>query len=392
VGAKILPVNFDPTPEQALLRETVRSFVATECSRELVRELDRERRFPHELWARLGELGLLGIAIPPEFGGEGAGAVEQAIVTEELARGPLALAVAYVNTACLAGKLIAAYPLPLRERLISNLIAGQLLASFAWTEPSAGSDILSMRATASRTPDGAYVVNGGKTFVTMAGEADYILTIVRTRVNSASRSDGLSCLLIPTTAEGLSIQPIGKVGQRSAPFYDVYLSDVEVPAEQLIGDEHQAWQQLLPLLGAERALFAAICLGIARQAFADAVEYSLAREAFGRTIAHFQAIQHHIADMKTMIDGSELLTYRAAWLAASGRSAGTEATQALMVAATTANDVADRGMQILGAASYTEEFDMERYWRDARAFRVSPVTTEVAKNVIARDVGLPRSY
>ncbi len=385
-------MNFDLTSEQLLLRESVQSFVARECTRDLIRHVERERRFPSELWAKLADLGLLALAAPPNFDGEGAGAVEQALVVGELARRSVALAVAYVNTACLAAPLLAAYAFSGREQVVSDIIAGRMLVSFAWTEPSSGSDVLAMRAVARRDADGNYVLSGSKTFITLAAEASEILVVARTGTDDSNRSYGLSCFLVPAGVEGLSIHALGKVGQLSAPFAEVFLDDVVVPSDRLIGDEHEAWRQLARFLKGERVLFAALCLGIAREAFSAAVDYSETREAFGRTIAHFQAIQHHVADMKTSIDAAELLVYRAAWLISRGREASIEATQALMVAATAAGDVTDRGMQILGGASYTDEFDMERYWRDARAFRLSPVTTEVAKNIIARGVGLPRSY
>lgn len=385
-------MNFDPTPEQRLLRDTVRSFVAAECPREVVRALEGEGRFPRELWVKLAGLGLLDIAAPHENDGEAVGAIEQAIVVEELARGSVALAVAFVNTACLAAPVLAGLGSASVQSLIAELVAGRLIASFAWTEPSAGSDILAMRTTARRVPDGSYVLNGSKTFITLAAEADQIFTIARTDRDPTNRAAGLSCFLLAKGSDGLSVRRLAKVGQKSAPFAELFFSDVVVPAERLIGEEGSVWWKLTPYLRAERILFAALCLGIAREAFQDAVEHSLAREAFGRSIAHFQAIQHHIADMKTSIDAAELLVYRAAWLAAAGRDSVTEGTQALMVAAAAAGDVADRGMQIMGGAAYTTELDMERYWRDARAFRLSPVTAEVAKNLIAQAAGLPRSY
>ncbi len=385
-------VSFDESKEHALLRETVRSFVAAECPRELVRSFEAEQRFPRELWSKLAELGLTAIGVPEAHAG--AGAIEQAIVVEELAQGSLALAVAFVNTACLGAAALAADATPeLRDRLLPGLAAGELLFTFAWTEPSGGSDVLSMTTTAETVDGGhAYLVNGTKTFITLAQEADHLFTVLRTAPPSERRSEGLSCLLIPSTAAGVEIARIEKAGQRSTPFYEVRFAEARVAANCLVGEENDAWRRFAPRLGAERALFAAVCLGLARRAFAEALEYSLERPAFGRPIGAFQAIQHRLVDMKTLIDSTELLTYRAAWLESTGRQAAAEATQAFLAAASTAGRVTDAGMQILGAAGYTTDFDMERHWRDARAFQVSPVTTEVAKNTLARALGLPRSY
>jgi acyl-CoA dehydrogenase len=387
-------VNFDESEEQSLLRETVQSFVAAECPRELVRRYEAEGRFPRELWTKLAGLGIAAIALPESRGGTESGTVEQAIVAEELAQGALALAVAFVNTACLGASVLAAAAQPeLRDRLLPEVARGDLILTFAWTEPSGGSDVLSMTTVAESVEDGrAFVVDGAKTFITLAREASHVFTVLRTDPPAERRSDGLSCLLIETAAAGVEISHIEKVGQRSAPFYDVRFAGVRVGAGNLIGDRGDAWRRLAPRLGSERVLFAALCLGLARRAFADALAYSLERPAFGRPIGGFQALQHRLVDMRAMIDSARLLTYRAAWLEASGRSAAAEATQAFLVASTAADRVTDGGMQILGAAGYTTDFDMERHWRDARAFRVSPVTREVAKNTLARSLGLPRSY
>jgi acyl-CoA dehydrogenase len=384
-------VDFDLTSEQTLLRDSVREFVARECPRDLVRACDRERRFPQEIYTKLAGLGVLGIALDAEDGGVG-GTLEQALVTEELARGSVAVAVAFVNAACLGQAVLSTHPAAAVPNLPAEIAAGRSIVTFAWTEPDAGSDILALRTRATPAASGGYVVNGAKTFITLAEEASHLLTVVRTRAPEGRRSDGLTCLLVPSTAEGVEIRPLGKVGQRSAPFYDVAFADLELPPGHLVGEEHGAWGELLPLLASERTLFAAVCLGIARQALAEATSYCLEREAFGRTIAHLQAVQHHLAEMKTSVDATELLVYRSAWLADRDRLQGDETSQALMVAARTASMVTDLGLQVTGAAGYSEEFDMERHWRDARAFRLSPVSTEVALNLVARGLGLPRSY
>lgn len=385
-------MDFALTAEQRLIRDTMRSFVATACPRDTMREIDASQRFPRHLWANLASTGVLGIALPEEHGGTPTGVVEQLLVAEELARGALPLAVAFVNTACLGASVLAHLAqAPLLDALAPRLVAGELVLSFAWTEPDAGSDVLAMRSTAT-TADGGYVVNGTKAFITLADEADGIFTVVRTPATNGHRSEGFTCLLIDGSTPGLEVRKLEKTGQRSTPFAEVHLGDVHVPGDRLIGTEGRALKEIGHVLSFERILFSAVCVGLARQALDDAARYALERQAFGGPIGRFQAVQHHLADMATAIESASLLTHRAAWLHHRGEDVRVAGTQAFLAASSAACEATDRGMQILGAAGYSTEFDMERYWRDARAFRVSPITTEVAKSVVARGLGMPRSY
>jgi acyl-CoA dehydrogenase len=388
----ILYVDFALSPEQHLIRETMRSFVAAECPRDVVREADAAERFPRELWSRLAPTGMLGVAVPEDQGGAKSGVLEQVLIAEELARGPVALAVAFINTACLGASVLTQLaPAATAEPLIARLLAGNLILSFAWTEADSGSDVLAMRSKAVRAADG-YVATGAKMFITLAAEADCVFTVLRTSTDAKRRSDGFSCLMLDTSDPGVQTRRLGKAGQKSAPFGEVHFSDLAVPADRLVGTEGRALQEIGPVLSFERILFSAICVGIARQALADAVAYALERTAFGRPIGQFQAVQHHLAEMTATIESASLLTYRAAWLHDSGQDAGTAGTLAFLAASTAAGDVTDRGMQVLGGAGYSTEFDMERYWRDARAFRLAPVTSEVARGLVARSLGMPRSY
>ena len=216
--------------------------------------------------------------------------------------------------------------------------------------------------------------------------------MVRTDKDVAKKTEGLSCLIIPSGLAGLSIRQIEKTGQKSTGFCEIHFDKVQVPAEFLLGEEGQGWKQMVPLLNGERTCFAAVCIGIAQAAFTDAISYMEQRSAFGKTINHFQVLQHYVADMKTSIDASQLLTYRAAWLETQGRPLAVEATEAILNAANMVSQVTDSGMQIMGGYGYTTEFDMERYWRDARVFRLSPMTSEMARNFIAQSLGMPRSF
>jgi alkylation response protein AidB-like acyl-CoA dehydrogenase len=314
------------------------------------------------------------------------------LCVDELAQGSVALAIPFVTTASLGARVLAGLGTSEQKRtLLSELIAGRLVTTFAWTEPAGGSDVLAMTTRAERSPDGSeYTLHGTKTFITLADAADVLFTMARTDPAPEKRSHGLTCLAVPRATEGVSIRRIEKMGQRATPFCEVSFQRATVPAAARIGDEGQAWRQLVPMLVSERTCFAAVCVGIARAAFDDACGYADQRTAFGRTIDHFQAIQHHLVNMRTLIDTAELVTYKAAWAESEGKSVTFEATQALLVAAEAVGVVTDLGVQILGGYGVTTEFDAERYWRDARIFRVSPITSEVARNVLARGLNLPQ--
>lgn len=387
-------MEFDLTEEQKMLQNTVKRFVDEQCPIEYVRELERTGNFPTELWQKLSELGILGLPMKSEFGGSEGNMLDMVIVIQELSRRILALAIPFTNTIGLTNKVLSALGTDdQKAEIIPGLVKGAIKTCFAWTEDSGGTDVLSMKTAAELSKDGKnYVVNGSKLFITLAHVSDYIFTMVRTQKNPPKKSQGISCLMVPSGLPGMTTSLIEKVGQKSTGFCEIHFEDVKVPKKHLIGEENKAWYQLLPLLNGERTCFSAICLGIAQAAFEDAVRYMGERSAFGKTINHFQILQHYIADMKTMIDACQLMTYRAAWSESQGRSVAFEATEAFLASSNMVSRVTDLGMQIMGGYGYTTEFEMERYWRDGRVFRMSPMTSEMARNFLAQSLGMPRSY
>lgn len=385
-------MDFEFSAEQVLLRDTVRELVSRTATPEVVRELEETRAFPRATWDGLARSGILGLTLPEADGGAGASVFELVIVLEELARAGAALAIPVVTTVSQGSKLFAEFGTAAqKERYLPELLAGRLLTTLAWTEPAGGSDVLAMTMRAEASGNG-FVLNGTKTFITLADKADVILTVARSRSNVAKRSEGISCFVVPAGSDGISVTPIEKTGQRATTFCEIHFSDVFVPGDAVLGTEGDAWGEIAPLLSSERTCFAAVCVGIAKAAFDDALTYVQHRSAFGKTIAHFQVLQHHLVDMRTAIDAAEVVVQRAAWREASGKPYVLDATEALLVASQMASSVTDIGMQLMGGYGITTAFDMERYWRDARIFRVSPITTEVAKNVIAQQLGLPRSF
>ncbi len=375
--------------EEEALRSLVRSIVAP-VSRDRIQEWEVSQDFPWEIWRQLGEAGLLGLGIPEDAGGSGGGVAEIATVMEELARCSLALAIPIVTTVSQGAKLL--YRLGTheqRERYLLPLMRGDLLTTLAWTEPSGGSDVLSM-STKARLVDGEWVINGTKTFITLADKADVIFVVARSQPVQAKRSEGISCFAVPADADGLTIRPIDKMAQKSTTFCEIHFEDTRVAESAVVGTVDNAWREMVPLLASERTIFAAACIGLAKAALSDARVYASQRMAFGKSIDSYQVIQHHFVDMHRSIEAAALQATHAAELEMAGRSYAVAATQALLAASEMASFVTDLGLQILGGYGITDEFDMQRYWRDARVFRVSPVTTEVAKNVIAQSLGLPR--
>lgn len=387
-------MDFDLSKEQKMLQMTVRKFLDKQCPREYVRELERTGEFPRALWQSMAEMGLLGLPVPTEYGGMDGTVIDMVIVIEELARATMALAVPFTNTIGLTNKVISSLGTDAQKsKYLPGLVLGKIQTCFAWTEASGGSDVLSLRTMAEPSADGKkYIVNGSKMFITLAHVSDYILTVLRTLKKPAKKTEGISCLIIPARQAGVSIRPIEKVGGKTTGFDEIHFDNVEVPRENLLGEENNGWYQLLPVLNGERTCFSAICIGIAQAAFEDALRYTGEREAFGKTINHFQILQHYIADMRTMIDAGRLLTYKAAWLEATGQPFSFESAEAFLTCSNIVHEVTDKGIQILGGYGYSAEFDMERYWRDARAFRISPITNEMAKNFLAQSLGMPRSY
>ncbi|MTD13440.1 acyl-CoA dehydrogenase [Nakamurella sp. YIM 132087] len=383
---------FDPTPEQQMLRQMVRDFVDRECPKLKARDLEASEEFPADLAAAIAAAGLNGIGIPEEYGGQGGDIIDQVIVCEELSRSLAGLAWLWGINVWSAAHAVLAHGTPeQRAEYLPRIADGTMRFAFALTEPGGGTDVLrAMRSTA--TPvEGGYLLRGNKIWSTTAHVADRIMVTVRTSP-SDKPSRGLSVFLVRRDSSGLTATPIPKIGMRSLGSCEVSFDDVFVPAEDLLGEVDQGWRQITGSLNSERIMVAAMCTGILRAVLEDALEYAGQRHAFGRPIGQMQSIQHSIADMAMKLDTATLHTHRAAWLEQQGRPCGVEATMAKCLASEYAVEAADQGIQILGGYGYAQEYNMQRYWRDARLYRIGPITNEMARNYIGENLGLPRSF
>jgi alkylation response protein AidB-like acyl-CoA dehydrogenase len=387
-------MDFDLTDEMKLFRDTVREWVDKEIPKAYAREIEqREDEYPMDLWQKLTDAGFHAISVDEEYGGQGGDIFMQTILARGLSRSLAGMTWVWGITSFAGAKSIGLYGTEeQKQRFLPAIVDGEVRFSIGFTEPDGGTDLLGAMRTFAQRTDGGWVLNGNKTWCTSAQVADYILLLARTDRDVVKRHHGVTLFLLPTAADGVTITPIPKLGMRALGSCDVGLADVFVPDELVLGEPGQAWYMLLPTLNNERIMLSAFCCGILDGILEDALAYVRERKAFGRTIGEFQILQHYIADIAMWRRQSELLVHEAAWLQSQGRPCFEETTMAKVVASEAAVKAADLGIQILGGMGYSAETDMQRYWRDARLFRIGPITNEMARNALAENLGLPRSF
>ncbi|MCS7007949.1 MAG: acyl-CoA dehydrogenase family protein [Thermoleophilia bacterium] len=377
-------MDLDLTPEQELVRDTVRAF-ARERVEPVAAELDRESRFPYELVAELGELGLMGLPIPERYGGAGADTVSYALAIEELARVDSSVAITVAAHTSLGTMPILLFGTEeQRERWLPDLASGRRLAAFGLTEPGAGSDAGATRTTA-ELRDGSWVINGSKVFITNAG------TDITWGVTITARTgpDEISSLVVENGSPGYRISPpMRKLGWRASDTRELSFEDCAVPAENLLGERGAGFRQFLEILDGGRISIAAMGLGLAEGAYELAFAYAQRREQFGRPIASFQAIQFKLADMATEIEAARGMVYRAAWLKDQGRPFAREAAMAKLYTGELSARVVGAALEMHGGYGYMEESPIARFYRDQKVLEIGEGTNEVQRMVIARHLGL----
>jgi acyl-CoA dehydrogenase len=366
------------------LQLAVREFARRELA-PLAAELDRRPRYPWETLRKMGDMGLLGILTPEEFGGLGLGHLAYAVLLEEVAAADAAHAtIASVSNGMPQSLLVAHGSEEQRRRWLPRLASGAWIGAFCLSEPHAGSDAAALRSRADRV-DGGYRLHGSKAWVTSGGEAQLYLVLAKT--DGAAGARGVSAFYVEKGTPGLEFgAPERKMGQHAAITTTVRLDDVFVPDDQRLGGEGQGFVMAMSALDGGRIGIAAQALGIAQAAFDAAVRYAGEREAFGRPIREFQGIGFEIADMATRIDAARLLTHRAAWLTDRGFRATKEASMAKLFATETATFVCDAALQVFGGYGYSADYPLERYLRDARVTTIYEGTSEIQRILIARQV------
>jgi alkylation response protein AidB-like acyl-CoA dehydrogenase len=377
-------MDFQLSPEHQELRRTLRAFFEKEAPHEVVMELDRQERYPAELYAKMAAIGLCGMTIPEEYGGNPADEIALCIVAEEMSRASAALVYAFIPTVTFAAKGIAVYGTEAqRAEFLPRVAEGTLRFAMGLTEPDAGSDLTHLETRAVRDGDD-FVVRGQKVFTTGADTADYIFTFARTEEAGTSAGRALSVLLIPTNADGVAIRPLRKLAGQATHTCEVFLDDVRVPGTNVIGALGDGVNMIFTLLDRERILAGAQSCGIAQGAFDLAYQYAHERRQFGQPIVEFQAIGHMLADMAMEVEAARLLTMQAAWKLEQGLPVSAAASMAKVFSSEVASRTASRGMQVLGGYSYMQEYAMERYYRECKLNEIAGGTNQILRTRIVR--------
>jgi isovaleryl-CoA dehydrogenase len=370
--------------ELDILRKTVSNFVLKEIA-PIAEEMDKTDEFPNWLWDKFGELGVLGITVPEKYGGSGLGPVEQAIVTEEIAKYSAAVAVSYTahSNLCTHNLYHNANEAQ-REKYLPGLCSGELVGALGLTEPGSGSDAVGMKTTARREGD-YYILNGSKTFITNGPIADVLIVYAKT--DKEKKAHGITAFIVEKGFSGFSVSKrLEKMGNRGSVTGELIFDECKVPVENILGEENKGIKVMMGGLDIERVMVSALALGIGEGAFREAIKYSKERSQFGKEIANFQLIQAKIADMYTTLQASKLLTYDAAKEAAKGKKVTLQAAAAILFTAETATKVALDAVQIHGGYGYMLDFPVNRYLRDAKLYEIGAGTSEVRRLIIAREL------
>ena len=376
-------MEFELNRTQQDIQKAVRDFTKGEFDKDLAMELEEAHEFPTKIWQKAGDLGLLGVHFPEEYSGQGLGCLEDILVIEELCRGDSTIGSA-VALSVFASELILHNGSESQKKTwLPKVAEAQVLSAGAFTEPDHGSDITRMNTTAVKDGD-AWVINGTKTFITNGGMAAYYCVLCQTDGDVSPSHRGMSVILVEGDREGVTTADVGrKMGIRMMATTEVNFKDVRVPLENLIGEEGRGFYHVLHFFDESRIQIAAQALGTAQGAYDRALAYVKKREQFGKKIAQFQVTQHKLADMATSIELARLITYKAAWNFDQGRIDPKLTSMAKMFAAKTAVDVCDEAIQLHGGYGYIAEYEVERFYRDAKICELYEGTKEIQKNTIA---------
>ena len=379
-------MEFQLTDEQKQLREEVRKF-ADEEIRPVATEYDVGEEYPHEIMDKAADMGLLAPHVPVEYGGIGYSSLENAILTEELFAADPGIGLCISSAGFGAEALMEFGTEDQKERVLPEVTAGDAVMGSAISEPQAGSDVTSVATRAEKDGD-EWVINGSKMWITNGTVADYFVVVCETDPEIDDRYSGYSQILVEGDRDGLTRDKItGKLGIRASDTAELRFDDVRVPEENLIGQRGMGFLQLMQFFDETRTAVAAQGVGIARGAAERALEYAEEREQFGRSISDFQAIKHKLAEMHTNTEAARWLTYRSAW--AVDNEAGDLTALASMAkefASRTAVEVADEAVQVHGGAGFVNDHDVERLYRDAKITQIYEGTTEIQKNIVAREL------
>ena len=377
-------MDFSFSEEQEILRRTVKEFAEKEII-PISKKMEEEKRIPQELLRKMGEMGLMGMTIPEEWGGAGADMVSYCLALEEISRasGSVGIVMEAHNSLSLA-HIYNFGNEEQREKYVRKMASGEWIGSWALTEPNAGSDAKSIETTA-RLEGGEWVLNGSKLFITNGGIAQVFVVFAKTDKEKGAR--GISAFIVERGTEGFRIgREEEKLGLRASSTVELIFEDCRIPEENLLGKLNEGFINAMKVLTEGRIAISALAIGIARAAYEASLEYSKQRKQFGRPISEFQAIRWILADMAMKIEASKLLTYRAAWLKDQGKDPVLEASMAKLFSSEAAMWITTKAIQIHGGYGYTQEYPVERYFRDSKLMEIGEGTSEVQRMIISREI------
>ncbi|WP_087971455.1 acyl-CoA dehydrogenase family protein [Oceanobacillus rekensis] len=379
-------MNFELTKEQTMIKKMVREF-AEKVIRPRAIEIDTMAAFPSDIFDQMGELGLLGIPFPEEFGGSGGDTLSYALAVEEIGRVCGSTGLSYAAAVSLGASPLYYFGTDEQKELfLKPLAKGEALGSFGLTEPNAGSDSGGTKTAAVLDGDD-YVINGEKCFITNASFAKIIIVTAVTGKNDKGKNM-ISSIIVPTDTEGVKITSnYDKMGVRGSDTAEIILENVRVPRKNVLGEEHKGHKQFLYTLDGGRISIAALGLGIAQASLEKALAYAKERKQFGKAISSFQAIQFKLADMAMEVELARNMVHKAAWMKDHGKPFGKEAAFAKLFATETAFRSANQAIQIHGGYGYMREYEVERYLRDAKLLEIGEGTSEIQRLLIARELG-----
>ncbi len=380
-------MDFKFTEEQNILRESVRRMMDKIATPEYIRQHDRERAFPDEIYDAWVEMGLLGMPFPEAYGGLGGNAIDMMIIAEEISRKGFDFYAAYAAGVFTAHTLLKKGSEEQKRDWLPRFFSGDIKLSTSMSEPDAGSDVGAIRATATRDGDD-WVINGQKLWATGAGVKTNVISLYVKTDPKAHYRQGMSLFLVDNDAAGLELRKLDLLGRGCVGTYEIFFKDVRVPHDRLVGGENKGWECLLSGLQYERLTSAAGYHGCSQAVIDKALQYAKDRKQFGRPIGTNQAIAHMFADMQTEVDAARMLTWRAAWMIANGEDALREISMAKLFGSETFVKVTASAMQIMGGYGYNMEFDMQRYFRDSRSVTIGAGTSQMQRNLIAGLMGL----
>jgi len=374
--------------EHNLIRDAVRAFVQARILPHAA-DWDRDSEFPREQLSEMGEIGLFGLFVPPEWGGSGADYLSFALAIEEVAAGDGSLStILSVNNSVVCGVLLSCGNDEQKEKFLRPLASGASLGCFCLTEPQAGSDAAALRTRAERRGD-EYLLNGSKAFITSGKNADIAIVFAVTDPQAGKK--GISAFVVPTDNPGYEVGALEqKMGQHASDTTQVFLRDCVIPASHRIGAEGEGYRIALMNLEGGRIGIGAQCVGMARAAFECALAYAQERSSFGKPIVEHQAVAFRLADMATQLDAARLMVHHAARLRDAGKPCLRQASQAKLFASEVAEKICSAAIQVLGGYGYLRDFPLERIARDVRVAQIYEGTSDVQRLVIARELGAGR--